>query len=205
MDTPWTGAGPAGRPRKRKKRKLPKTITASEADALLRAADDGTQQGVRDRALMEVLYRAGLRVSEVTRIQLRDIDRDGVIRIYEAKGGDGTAYFDPARVLPQLDRWLVVREQWIGELEAPLFCKRDGGPVSVRYIQRLIKRLKDKVGIRGICTPHVLRHTFATELIEEGVPIHMVQSAMRHANLATTAVYLHVRDESLRRAISGRS
>lgn len=192
-----------GQPRKRKKKKLPKIISLPEVDALL-AATSGTGRPVdiRNRAILEVLYRAGLRVSEVCALKPRDVDRAaGIIHLYDAKGGDGTSYFDPDRVRPHLDAWLFVRDEWLGPYAAPdarLFVRPDGKPVNIRYVQRLVKKLKEQVGIQGICTPHVLRHTYATELLGEGFTIHEVQVALRHANIATTATYLHVRDESLR-------
>lgn len=196
---------PAAEPKKRKKKKLPKIVSADEMARLLAAADDGSPVGVRNRALMETMYRAGLRVSEACGLAPHELERDGIIRLYEAKGGDGTAYFDPDRVLPHLDRWLAIRQSWVGDAPTlPLFVKPNGDPVTVRYVQRLVKKLKAEVGILGICTPHVLRHTFATELLEEGFTIHEVQTSLRHANLATTAVYLHVRDESLRKKMSRR-
>lgn len=192
-------------PKKRKKKKLPKIVSAAEMARLMAAADDGTPVGTRNRALLETMYRAGLRVSEACGLTERDVERDGLIRLYEAKGGDGTAYFDPDRVLPHLDRWLAIRHAWVGDAPTlPLFVRLNGDPVSVRYIQRLVKKLKADCGIQGICTPHVLRHTYATELLEEGFTIHEVQAALRHANLATTAVYLHVRDDALRRKMSRR-
>lgn len=194
--------------KKRKKRKLPKIISAAEADRLFWTVDDGTDTGHRNRLMLELMYRAGLRVSEVVAIRPRDIERDGLIHLYDAKGGDGTAYFDPDRILPLLDHWLPIRTRWLYALveyeSAPLFIKPGGAPVSVRYLQRLVKRAKEGAGIGGKCTPHVLRHSFATELIEEGFSLPEVQAALRHANLATTAIYLHVRDETLRRKITRR-
>jgi integrase/recombinase XerD len=199
-------------PKKRKKKKLPKIISGKEADRLLRAADDGTVVGFRNRVMLEVMYRAGLRVSEVTKLTLRDVDPDGIIHVYDAKGGDGTAYFDPDRLNPLIDRWLHLRDGWLGwsgmtshgGTRLPLFIRPDGKPITTRYIQRLVKRLKDETGITGICTPHVLRHTYATELLSEGFTLTEVQSALRHAHLQTTAVYLHVRDEALLRKMQRR-
>jgi integrase/recombinase XerD len=189
----------------RKKRKLPKVVSASEANALLRASNDGTDGGLRNELILTLLYRAGLRVSEAINLKPRQIDRDGMIHLYDAKGGDGTAYFDPDSILPLLDRWMVTREAWGGRADGPLFVMPGGRGMNTRYVQRLVKTLKAQLGIQGIVTPHVFRHTFATELIEEGTPLHEVQAALRHANLATTAIYLHVRDESLRRRMIQRT
>lgn len=189
----------------RKKRKLPKIISSAEAEALLRASNTGGDSGVRDELILTLLYRAGLRVSEAINLTPRQLDREGMIHIYDAKGGDGTAYFDPDSVLPLLDHWMQIRASWGATEDAPLFVMPGGRKMNTRYVQRLVKHLKAKLGILGIVTPHVFRHTFATELIEEGAPLHEVQGALRHANLATTAIYLHVRDESLRRRMTQRT
>ena len=196
-------------PRKRKKRKLPKIISAAEAAALLSAAEQDAKvtntEALRNRLILEFMYRAGLRVSETITLMPRDVERDGMVRLYGAKGGDGTAYFDSERLLPRVDAWLAIRDTWAyTDTGTPFFCRPDGRPMTVRYVQRLVKRLKEQLGITGVCTPHVLRHTFATELVGEGFTLPEVQVALRHANLATTAVYLHVRDESLRRKVARR-
>jgi site-specific recombinase XerD len=202
------GSSPAASTRKRKKRRLPKIVSAAEARRLLVAAEDGSDVGLRNRLMLELMYRAGLRVGELITLRPRDVERAGIIRLYDAKGGDGTAYFDVERLQPSIDAWLIVRERWIrgaGDLgDFPFFVRPDGRPVTVRYVQRLVTRLKEETGIRGRCTPHVLRHTFATELLEEGFSIIEVQSALRHASVATTQIYLHIRDEALRNKIQGR-
>lgn len=190
---------PAPEPKKRKKKKLPKVLSRQEAADLLTLVDDGTPTGKRDLLILLLMYRAGLRVSEAVSCRPRDVEADGVIHLYDAKGGDGTAYFTPDMLLPTLDAYFPYRSLWSGgDMSKPLILNPDGSPVTVRYVQRLVARLKAKAGIHGIVTPHVFRHTFATELIEEGVPLHEVQRLLRHANIATTEVYLHVRDESLR-------
>lgn len=200
------GASSPDRKSRKRKRRLPKIISHAEAERLLQAVDDGTLLGCRDRLMLELMYRAGLRVSEVVALKPRDIEEDGIIRLYDAKGGDGTAYFDAARLGEQLQRWRAIRSRWLlyADVDAPFFIRRDGKPVSVRYIQRRVKKLRETLGIAGVLTPHVLRHTYATELLEEGFTLTEVQAALRHAHLQTTAVYLHVRDESLRRKMSQR-
>lgn len=193
--------------KKRKKKKLPKVLSRQEAAELIGLSDNGTTTAARNALLILLMYRAGLRVSEAVAIRPRDLERDGVIHLYDAKGGDGTAYFTAELLLPTLDRYLVQRTAWLGDAhpELPLIINPDGSLVSVRYVQRLIVRLKAKAGIHGIVTPHVFRHSFATELIEDGFPLHEVQRLLRHANIATTEVYLHVRDESLRGKMARRT
>jgi integrase/recombinase XerD len=191
-------------PKKRRKRKLPKVVSRSEAQRLVDAARDGTAEGTRDAFALALMYRAGLRVSEVVKLTVRDFHvEDGVIDVRDAKGGDGTAYFAPDQLLPLYDRWMEVRAGW-ATATSPLVCKRDGSRLSTRYLQRLVKRLKEELGIDGVCTPHVLRHSFATELLEDGFTLSEVQAALRHAHLQTTAVYLHVRDKALQTKMSKR-
>lgn len=200
-------ARPAGKSRKRR---LPKVITRAEAESILERADTGGFTGSRDRLMLELMYRAGLRVSEVVALRPRDVQADGLIRIYDAKGGDGTAYFDPPSVWPILSRYQRERDPVANPQgpyrpgpEKPLFLHEDGSPVSTRYVQRLVKRLREELGIPH-CTPHTLRHSFATELLEDDFSLVEVQGALRHANLQTTAIYLHLRDETLRRKMQRR-
>lgn len=194
-------------PRKRKKLRLPKVISLREAEAILVAAErrGGTKYGARNRLGLELMYRAGLRVSEVCNMMPRDLHPEGYIDIYDAKGGDGTAYFDAERVNPLVDKWMEQRNVPDG---SPLICHLGGKPMTTRYWQRLCEDLKEDVGIAGIAgifTPHVLRHTFATELLEDGFSLVEVQNLLRHRHLSTTAVYLHVRDKSLQAKMAKRT
>jgi site-specific recombinase XerD len=161
--------------------------------------------------MMELMYRAGLRVGEVCALELRDVylvGEEGRVRVVDGKGGDGTAYFDPDSVWPLLERWKAVRADLGLETSPWLFCTikssqtRFGGthlpgrPVSVRAVQRMINRRARKAGLPRM-SPHVLRHTFATELLDEGFSIREVQALMRHRNLRTTEIYLHLADSKL--------
>lgn len=154
--------------------------------------------------MLELMYRAGMRVGEVVKLEPRDVDARGMIRIVDGKGGDGTAYFDPESVMPLLDEWKRERKRLGVGASSPLFCTLAGGPVSVRYVEQMVARMKKRAGITSICTPHVLRHTFATELLDEGFTIREVQDALRHADLSSTQVYTHVLDTNLRRKITRR-
>ena len=182
----------------RRKRRLPSVLAPGEAVTLLGRLDpDSGWRDLRDRCVLELMYRAGLRVGEVVRLAVRDIELDGVVRVHDGKGGDGTAYFSASRVAPLISRWLDARAE-IAPGGDVLFVDARGGPVSVRYVQRLVARLKVEAGIGGKCTPHVLRHTFATERLDEGFSIREVQELLRHANVATTEVYTHVFEPRLR-------
>lgn len=186
-----------------RKRKLPKILTRDEMVRLLEAPNLRYPTGLRNRCMLELMYRAGLRVSEVAELKPRDVDvRKGIVRIFDGKGGDGTAYFDAETLRILIDQWKVVRRTLPkGDY---LFCTLDGGQVSPRYLQQMVQRMRRRAGITAICTPHVLRHTFATELLGEGFSMREVQDALRHADVSTTQVYTHVLDEHLRSKIQQR-
>jgi site-specific recombinase XerD len=186
------------------KRKLPKTLTRDEVRRLLEAPNLGCPTGLRDRCMLELMYRAGLRVGEVVALRPRDVDLDaGTIRVYDGKGGDGTAYFDAETLRLLLEQWK--RERRRLPPSEFLFCTLQGRPVSVRHVQQMFQRRRRKAGISTRCSPHTLRHTFATELLDEGFHIREVQEAVRHADLSTTELYTHVLDSNLRDKIQRRS
>jgi integrase/recombinase XerD len=217
-----TGNGVEGEPKapepRSRKRRLPKYASREEIAALFAQPNLRSATGLRDRCLMELMYRSGLRVSEACHLEPRDVylvNGQGRIRVIAGKSGDDTAYFDPASVWPLLERWKAMRAD-LGLEDCPwLFCTvknsltRKGGyhdrgrPVSKRAVERMMARRCLKAGVSHI-TPHMLRHTFATELLDEGFTIREVQALMRHANLKSTEIYLHLADASLGAKITQR-
>lgn len=198
------------KPKKSRKRRLPKILKRHEINRLFDAVTvvngrRGEGYATRDTAILMLLYRSGLRVSEVCNLELRDLDlQGGSVDIYDGKGGDGTAYFDPDTVRPVLKAWLDIRSDWASPLERRLFVNHLAKPVNPRYLQRLMTDLAKEAGIESKCTPHVLRHTYATELLRDGFDLREVQTALRHANVATTEIYTHIVDEDLRRKMARR-
>jgi site-specific recombinase XerD len=196
--------------RKSKKRRLPKILRPAEVEMLLGPDNVKRFDDIRDRVVMELMYRAGLRVSEVCKLQDRDIDLvNGELHIMDGKGGDGVAFFDTERVSPWLRRWIDVRYSGSGRAypsPGPFLFRMDQPltPLNTRGIQRLMERRKKKAGIEVRCTPHTLRHTYATELLRDGFDLREVQEALRHANVATTEIYTHIIDEDLRRKVNRR-
>jgi len=190
---------------RRRKRTLPKTLTRGEADRLLAMPNLRTPTGLRDRVMLELMYRAGLRVGEVLALRPRDVDHGaGVVRVpIEGKTGERTAYFDAASVGSLVDAWKRERRHY-AQPDSPLFCTLAGAPVGARHVQRMIKRRAAKAEIQARVTPHVLRHTFATQLLEEGFTIREVQEALGHSDVSTTMVYTHVLDLNLRAKIQRR-
>lgn len=216
VEPPREEGPPVGAPRAKRKRKLPKTIPREEVEAILEACNLRSPTGMRDRCMMEIMFRAGLRIGETRRLRVRDVDLEaGEIRVYESKGGDGTAYFDTRRVAPLLERWLDMRRRELrrrlGKVprDAPLFCtirKPAGEEIGERSVAQMIKRRARNAGVDpSKVTAHRFRHTFATELLSEsGVTVYDVKEALRHASLKSTEVYLHVSNPQLREKIQRR-
>lgn len=204
MDKGLAGQSSTGTSR-RKKRRLPKTVSREEANAIFAACNLRSPTGLRDRCMLELMYRAGLRVGEVCNLEPRDVDGKGVVRIIDGKGGDGTAYFDAPSVTPLLEEWKRERKRLKVPAGAPLFCTLKGGKVSVRQVEAMVKRRARRAGVTAYVTPHVFRHSFATELLEEGFNIRQVQEAVRHRELETTMIYTHVYDAQLRNKIQRRA
>jgi integrase/recombinase XerD len=190
----------------KRRRRLPKRISREQAEALLAVPDLGTNRGLRDRAILELMYRAGLRVSEVVNLRPRDVHETGVVNVWEGKGGvDRTSYFDPGRVWPHVEAWLRARRRFPGATEdAPLFCHRDGRPITTRTVQYMVDRCREAAGITAKCTPHTLRHSFASELLEDGFNTREVQQLLGHSSVATTEAYTWITDSRLSDKVRGR-
>ena len=167
---------------------------------LLAAPNVRYPTGLRNRCMLELMYRAGLRVGEVCALKPRDVEIDaGIVRIWNGKTGDGTAYFDSDGLRILLGQWKATRRALPkGDF---LFCTLEGGQVSTRYMQQMFQRMRKRAAIKTPCTPHSLRHTFATELLGEGFNIREVQEALRHADISTTQIYTHVINSDLRTKI----
>ena len=162
--------------------------------------------GLRNRAILETLHRAGLRASEACGIHLRDLDwKTGELRIRPevAKGGREAVLPLDERTLGWLERWKTERRRHAAG-KPWMFTTLKGGQLDRRYIWEMVSRYGRKAGIERPVWPHVLRHTFATTLLAEGFTIVDVQALMRHADLRTTAIYLHVRNEELRAKVRAR-
>lgn len=152
--------------------------------------------------MIELMYRAGLRVSEVVALMPKDVGIDpqgnGVVHVWEGKGGvDRTSYFDPNFIMPMLNEWLKQRSELGFGLDKPLFCAAKGKGLTTRTVQLAVARYKREAGIEGKLTPHTLRHTFASELIEEGFSTREVQETLGHASVSTTELYTHIAADRL--------
>lgn len=169
---------------------LPKVLTVDEVFALIKAADGGEPLTLRDRAILELFYSSGLRVGELAALDVGHLDlREGLVRV-RGKG-------DKERIVPvgrpacrALGRYLA--ERGAPEHEQPLFLNYRGGRLSSRSIERNLKKWLLRAGIIKDASPHALRHSFATHLLDGGADLRAIQELLGHASLSTTQKYTQV-------------
>lgn len=189
---------------------LPKTLTADELERLLAMPNLDVPTGLRDRCMLELMVRCGLRVSETCGLHLRDVDwKEGEIRLRPeiTKGGkEAVAYLD-APTLALLERWKSVRRHYAAGRPHLFVCIRTGQrgeQLDRRRVYEMTCRRAKKAGIDRKVWTHMLRHTFATNALADGFTVKEVQSLMRHSDLRTTAIYLSVRDVELKAKVKRR-
>jgi integrase/recombinase XerD len=172
--------------------KLPaEPLTADEVKLLIRACSKRAHSGIRNRAMIVVLYRAGLRVSEALNIMPKDINLEAsAIRILHGKGDQARTVGLDAGAWAILQLWLERRKALEMNGRQPVFSTLKGGKMATSYVRNLMPRLARKAGILKRVHPHGLRHTFAYELAAEKTPINLIQAQLGHASLSTTNRYL---------------
>ena len=180
---------------------LPRYLTPAQVETLLAAPDVDTMLGLRDRAILEVLYATGLRVSELTGLRDRDLDLEVGILTCFGKGRK-------ERLVPmggEARRWVVryrddARAELAGSAGAPeLFLNHRGGRLSRMGLWGIVRRHAVTAGVQATLTPHVLRHSFATHLLERGADLRALQAMLGHADISTTQIYTHITRERLRK------
>lgn len=169
----------------------PEILTEAEIASLTRAASNRAPTGIRNRALIAVLYRGGLRLAEALALRPKDLDLDaGTITVLHGKGDKRRTVGLDAGAVAIVARWSE-RRQDIGLTgRRPLFCTLEGAGLKPSYVRAMLRRLADRAGIEKRVHPHGLRHTRASELMMEGVPVPIIQRVLGHASLATTQTYL---------------
>jgi site-specific recombinase XerD len=174
-------------------------LTPSEARALLAACSRRAPTGVRNRALIAVLYRAGLRVSEALALKPKDVDAvAGTITVLHGKGDRRRTVGLDDGAFDVIERWLERRPALQLTGRQPLFCTLDGAPLKSSYVRTLLPRLARKAGIEKRVHAHGLRHSHAAELAAEGHPVNLIQAQLGHTSLATTDRYLrHIAPQQL--------
>jgi integrase/recombinase XerC len=176
--------------------KAPKTLPdVLDVDAMvgLLEAEPEDPHEVRDIAMWELFYSSGLRLSELVGLDLQDLDlREGSLLVREGKGGK-TRHLPIGRYAQEaLEIWLSVRETWPGSDLSAVFISRRGRRISTRSVQDRLVRWETKQGVASHVHPHMLRHSFASHLLESSGDLRAVQELLGHANLSTTQVYTHL-------------
>lgn len=182
-------------------KRLPKFLTLEEAVRLLEAPDSSTALGQRDRALMELLYASGLRVSELVSLDLEQINLEtNEIRVW-GKGAKERMVLMGKPAAAALASYLGQgRPRLLGKKKGyALFLNRDGGRLTERSIQRILRKYTRVAGIKKRVHPHLLRHTFATHLLDGGADLRVVQELLGHASLVSTQIYTHVTQSRARK------
>jgi integrase/recombinase XerC len=175
-------------------KRLPSFLTPDEVKQLLEAADLSTPLGQRDRALMELLYASGLRVSELVNINLEQVNIDTCEIRVQGKGSKERMVLMGNPAVEALRTYLNQgRPNLIGKKYTnALFLNRYGGRIIERRVQRILEKYAGLAGIDKRVYPHLLRHTFATHLLDGGADLRVVQELLGHANLSSTQIYTHV-------------
>ena len=194
-------------PLPRAPKRLPRVLTAEQAGALLEAPADAEPAGLRDRAMLECLYGGGLRVAELVGLDLRDLSlASRTLRVTGKGDRERVALIGRSAVDALARSQQAGRPELVASARRPseaLFLNQRGGRLTARSVQRIIAAAARAAGIDQRVTPHVLRHSFATHLMDGGADLRVVQELLGHQNLATTQVYTHVSQERLREAYRG--
>lgn len=177
---------------------LPKFLNQSEIENLLAAPDVSQEIGLRNRAILELMYSSGLRVSEAVDLQLSDVDLDAGILTCKGKGGKTRRVPIGKSAVEWLKNYLILRRKKENIEINNLFVGSLGKPITRQTIFIFIKEYAEKIGLEDV-SPHTLRHSFATHLIQNRADIRSVQQMLGHADISTTQIYTHITDSHLRR------
>jgi len=173
-------------------RRLPATLDADELNRILDAPVEQTPVALRDRAIMELFYSSGLRLAELVSLNIRDLDLEDATLVVTGKGAKTRWLPVGRRARAALTAWLAVR----GELSDPdslaLFVSRQGGRLSARAVEERLHRAALAEGASSNIHPHLLRHSFASHLLESSGDLRAVQELLGHADISTTQIYTHL-------------
>ncbi len=196
-------------PLPKRPRRLPSFLTPEQVSALVLAPEADTPLGLRDRAILELLYAAGVRVSELVNANTSDLDLEGQTLRVHGKGARERLVLIGAPAARALNAYLhqgrPALEFRVSSFEprdrGALFLNKGGGRLSVRGVQGLVRKYALAAGLDCRAFPHLLRHTFATHMLEGGADLRVVQELLGHKNINSTQVYTHVTEQAKRRAI----
>ena len=197
------GRADAGRtvPLPRLGRRLPEPLTRDEAERIV-TSPDGSPRGLRDRAMLELLYGAGLRVSELVALRVSDLDlEEGLVRCM-GKGAKQRVVPTGSRAIEAIRVYMQRGRPYLGRMQRGdiLFLNHRGQGITRQAVFQLVRDHAREAGIDKMVTPHTLRHSFATHLIEGGCDLRSVQEMLGHATIETTQIYTHVSSQHVREA-----
>lgn len=210
----------AGLTTPKRQKLLPKYLTVNEVGRLLDAPSAYWRQAVdkgiakceetarlaeaRDSAILEMIYSGGLRISEAVGLNIGSVDIISDIMKVRGKGKKERICALGGPAVKALRKYLAIRENWTSDSrkEAPLFINKDSGRLTARSVQRNMKNYLVTAGLPSDMTPHKLRHSFATHLLDAGADLRSVQEMLGHANLSTTQIYTHISAERLKAVYS---
>lgn len=185
LDTPQGGAH------------LPRFLSEDEMERLLQAPDTATEEGLRDRAILELMYASGLRISELISLKPSDVDTDTGLLSCHGKGSKERRIPIGKSAARWLELYRTVRRGRSRTQDARLFVNSLGAPLTRQAVWAAIKRYSERAGLERV-SPHTLRHSFATHLLQRGADSRSVQSLLGHSDISTTQIYTHITDRHLR-------
>ncbi len=187
----------------KKAKHLPVVLTLEEINRLMAAIDLSSNEGHRNRAMMEILYGSGLRVSELVNLPLSHIYLEEHYMLIEGKGSKQRLVPLSPVAEEWFGYWMQERSTWPVKPEARdfAFINRYGRPLTRAMVFTIVKKLCSEAGINKIISPHTLRHSFATHLLQNGADLRVIQQLLGHEDLATTEIYTHLEVADLRKAV----
>ena len=184
----------------KKERKLPNFLQPDELEAIFDSIDLSSDLGIRNRFIVELLYATGIRVSELTSLQVNDFDKGNKeIKVYGKGGKERIVYFGDY-ALKYLNKYInEARPNLLnGKKSNILLINNNGGDLTSRGVELIINKVVNEAALKHHISPHVLRHTFATDMLNEGADLKSVQELLGHSSLSTTQIYTHVTNDRLR-------
>lgn len=177
---------------------LPKFLTEEEIDLLFSMPDVSTEEGIRDRAMLELMYAAGLRVSELVTLKQSEVDLHGGVVNCHGKGSKERRVPVGKSAIHWLQQYASVKARYGKAAYPNLFLSR-GKPLTRQFAWAMIKTYAANIGLQNV-SPHTLRHSFATHLLQHGADSRSVQALLGHSDISTTQIYTHITDRHLRTA-----
>ncbi len=177
---------------------LPNFLNQTDIENLLAVPDSSTEIGLRDKAILELMYACGLRVSEAVELKMSDVDVDAGILTCKGKGSKTRKVPVGKSAIEWLKNYLIVRRGKENIEISNIFVTSAGRPINRQTIFLFIKEYAEKIGLEDV-SPHTLRHSFATHLIQNRADVRSVQQLLGHADISTTQIYTHITDTHLRK------